>query len=125
MQKLPDFDVAMCGKIGGTKYYRPLLEDFYTKVDAIQEQRSISSYRIADGREVHFILNGDDKFLPIAMASVIGKYIRELFMLQINRKFGHDEPIPWASGYRHDGKTFQLLQQMKESYEKRDVEREK
>ncbi len=125
MERLSDFDIAMCGKIGGTKYYLPLFNLVGLDVEKVRESRSASVYRLHDGREIHFILDGDSKFLPIAMASIVGKYLRELFMHLINAKFGYESDIPWASGYRHDSKTYELLEKMKAKYPQSDVERRK
>lgn len=125
MSALPDFDLAMCGKLGGTRYYGRLFEGIGVNVTAIQETRGISSYRVADGREIHFILNGDERFLPIAMASIVGKYVREVFMFLMNKLVGHDEPVPWASGYRHDAKTYQLMEELSQRFPKEEVVRER
>ncbi len=123
LNKGADYDVAMCGKLGGTKYYGRLFERVGLKATVIRERRGMSSYRLEDGREIHFILNGDDKFLPIAMASIVGKYIREVFMLLMNRLVGHDETIPWASGYRHDAKTRELMEKLLERYPENEIVR--
>ncbi len=125
MERLSDFDVAMCGKIGGTKYYLPLFNLIGLDAEKVKESRNASVYRLQNGREVHFILDGDSKFLPIAMASIVGKYMRELFMHLINARFGYESDIPWASGYRHDSKTYELLERMKAEYPQSDVERRK
>jgi ribonuclease HII len=51
---------------------------------AKEETQSISTYRIAPNRTVSFIRDGDAAHLPIAVASMIGKYARELAMRDLN-----------------------------------------
>jgi ribonuclease HII len=110
-------EIALLGKLGGTKFYTLLFERNGAEIEKIlKETRGISSYRIhLSGKkiETHFIMDGDEVYLPITFASIIGKYIRELFMLSLNRYLGHDDFFPWASGYRHDHKTWVLVKELK------------
>lgn len=108
-------ETALLGKIGSTKYYA----SFFEKVgiilnETINETRGISSYQIKLNNkkmEIHFIMDGDEVYLPITFASIVGKYVRELFMLALNKFLGHNEIFPWASGYRHDHKTWILIEE--------------
>ncbi len=116
-----DFDIAMMGKIGGTRFYE---SNFFMRtgtqvLKTYDERREISGYRLSlPHREfdAYFILNGDEKYLPITLASIIGKYLREVFMLSLNFEAGFKSPIPYASGYRHDSRTFELLERLKKKY---------
>lgn len=100
-------DVALLGKIGGMRYYHPHLPE---GVDVIRESSRISHYRLQQ-QEILFIRKADAQFLPVAMASVVGKYIREILMLSLNRALGYREAIPWASGYHHDPRSHQLVKE--------------
>ena len=123
-----DFDIAMMGKIGGTKFYG---KNFFLRsgaelVETFMEKRDISGYRLRlPHREfdAYFILNGDEKYLPITIASIIGKYLREVFMLSLNYEAGFMDKIPYASGYRHDARTQELLTKLKEKYPEDEIVR--
>ena len=102
-EQLPS-DVYLMGKIGGMKYYRNFFMVAGENATAILEEHHISFYRVQH-KELYFILNGDEEYLPITLAGILGKYIRELFMKSISELFGFEGTIPFASGYRHDPKT--------------------
>jgi len=51
--------------------------------------------------KLRFIKSGDKFVFPMALASILGKYIREIFIKRINeflRK--HDSSLDWCGGYR-------------------------
>ena len=50
------------------------------------------------------------------MASLVGKYVRELFMRLLNRHFGYENKVPRVSGYPGDPKTLKLLEQVRARY---------
>ncbi len=102
-EKLPS-KIYFMGKIGGTKFYRNFFFVGGEDVKVIEEKHHISYYKIGE-RELYFLLNGDEEYLPIMLAGILGKYIRELFMKSISELFGFKDSIPFASGYRHDPKT--------------------
>ncbi len=125
-----DFDVAMMGKIGGTKFYESnfFMHTGAQVVETYEEKKEISGYRLMLPHRVfdaYFILNGDEKYLPITLASIIGKYLREVFMLSLNYEAGFKDPIPYASGYRHDSRTIELLEKLKEKYPEEEIVRQK
>jgi hypothetical protein len=50
---------------------------------------------------IKFITKGDMTEFPISLSSIIGKYIREVFIERINRYFRYYDPqIPFNSGYK-------------------------
>lgn len=113
------FEVGLLGKIGGTTRYSNLFEEERFKYEIIKEKRGISSYRVElkeSKISLHFIMNGDELYIPIILASVLGKYVRELFMYSLNLLVGKKDPVPWASGYRHDGKTWVLKELIKDKF---------
>ena len=56
---------------------------------------------------IHFAVKGDDKYLPIALASMTSKYVRELFMEALNEYFIQYAPeIRPTAGYYQDGTRF-------------------
>ena len=105
---LMPFELCLLGKVGGRKFYGPFLwsafgEDFTTIGEEPQESR----YE-AGGAEWRFAVDADAIYLPVAMASVVGKYIRELVMLELNARAGFSSPIPYCSGYPGDPRTQEL-----------------
>ena len=55
-------------------------------------------------------MDADANHLPVAMASMIGKYVREVSMERLNRYYvGHDPSLPRVSGY-HDPKTRDMVE---------------
>ena len=107
---------------GGRKHYLPALERIFPECEykIMVESDTLSSYRITAGRrgaDVHFAVRGEEAQLPIALASMASKYIRELFMVLVNRFWqGHVSDLASTAGYYVDGKRFleQIEPKMKE-----------
>jgi ribonuclease HII len=111
--------LTLLGKIGGTRRYRPWLDTStrFTDVETLHEEAAESRYQVRfDGRptELRFTRDGDATYLPIAVASVVGKYLREAIMLCLNRALGFDGTIPHASGYWSDPKTQEAIDRFDE-----------
>ena len=106
----PDQDLlCLMGKIGGTTHYKKwFFMAGLPEVQTLRESRGWSRYRV--GRwDLNFLMDADAQFLPVAMASILGKYTRELFMLSLSHGLGEGSPMPFASGYRHDSRTSQMI----------------
>lgn len=89
----------LCGRIGSTKDYSPFFNRFPLILGSPQREGE-TWYLLPDDSEVRFITDGDEKYFPIALSSVVGKYIRELFIEQMNRYFRSYLPyLPYCSGY--------------------------
>lgn len=91
----------LCGKIGGTINYRGYFS-FLNNFSGRQEigQRDLSSYRFDPLGTVQFIKDGDERHFPIALSSMFGKYIREIFIERLNRFFCSQIPgLRPVSGY--------------------------
>ncbi len=116
-----DYTIILCGKVGGYTYYlKALLLFDIVKYEVLKESKGHSSYKIVYNDkifEIHFLMDGDSIYYPIAIASIVGKYLREVFMKALNESFGFDYKIPYASGYKHDYKTIELIERIKENYE--------
>jgi ribonuclease HII len=92
--------LALCGKVGSTKKYGPWLQDAGIGLWMSEvESQAESTYRIVPYGRISFIRDGDATHLPIAVASMVGKYLRELAMRDINTLLARPEIRP-ASGYR-------------------------
>jgi len=99
-------------RLGGRMHYRAHLQrlfpDFNMKI--LKENESISSYEMRDGArgmKIHFLIKGEDRHLPVALASMTSKYLRELFMEKFNQFFQERCPgIAPTAGYYQDGQRF-------------------
>lgn len=115
-----EFNLVFCGKVGGYTYYTKAFFTLgITNYEILKENRGHSAYRIKYKDkifEIHFLLDGDKIYYPIAVASIIGKYLRELFMKALNENFGFDDEIPFSSGYKHDIRTLELIEKIKLNY---------
>jgi len=76
--------LAICGKIGGMgkygPFFGPLSQELYNVLD---EGRAESRYRFPELGEVRFVRDADAKDPLVMLASLVGKYVRELFMKRI------------------------------------------
>ena len=94
---------AVCGKVGGigeySKFFGPLSDRLHA---VLGEGRARSGYRFPGIGEVHFVRDADASDPLVSLASIVGKYVRELFMSRIGRHYPDDGRRP--SGY-HDPVT--------------------
>lgn len=98
----------------GRTHYRELLSLAlpHTDLRIVEETRERSAYEITarkGGRAmtVSFEVDADDRHLPVALASMTGKYIRELLMARFQNWFQQRLPdVRPTAGYATDGKRF-------------------
>lgn len=93
---------ATCGKVGGYASYPsafgPLAGRLFT---TLEEGRERSEYRIADLGRVAFVRDADDAHLLVALASLVGKWVRDLLTRRVTAYHrAHDPTLPHASGYQ-------------------------
>jgi ribonuclease HII len=96
------------GRIG---YHRPLMTAFEdVRLEVLEESPQRSSYRLSRQPApwiIAFCMKGEKHHLPIALASVYSKYLRELFMTCFNRYWsGHVAELRPTAGYAVDGDRF-------------------
>lgn len=104
--------VVSMDKQGGRNAYRRWLMAVCpeARVQALEEGAAASEYEIADGwrrMAVRLAPRADASSLPVALASMTAKYLRELHMAQFNAYW--TERCPWlapTAGYYTDGKRF-------------------
>lgn len=102
----------MVDKLGATSHYAPGLmrafEDRRLKV--IAEDPDHSAYEMVTGPsswQVSFTRRGDSKYMPVAMASLISKYVREILMGCFNAYWArHVADLKPTAGYYQDGLRF-------------------
>jgi hypothetical protein len=101
----------ICDKHGGRNRYGPLLQQRFpeTLIEARGESRARSTYRWRHGSrpvEADFCAGGE-QHLPVALASMISKYLREAAMLAFNRFWGQRLPdLRPTAGYPTDAHRF-------------------
>lgn len=97
---------------GGRKAYLTPLRLAFDGADftVLQESKDTSQYRITrQGRSmtVSFETGGETRHLPIALGSMIAKYIRELVMIRFNSFWSqHITDLKPTAGYVQDGRRF-------------------
>lgn len=106
-----DLQIIVDRQGGRTRYRRDLLRMFPDmELKILKENAQISSYQLeANGKSMrlHFAVGGDDKFLPVSLASMVSKYIRELMIDGMNRYFVALCPqLKPTAGYWKDGLRF-------------------
>ncbi|MDA0294830.1 MAG: hypothetical protein O3A31_02550 [Planctomycetota bacterium] len=102
----------VCDRQGGRSHYRAWLQDCFPDgaIRILGETPSVSRYRVDDsegGFVIGFETGSEDRHLPIALASMTAKYLRELAMIRMNRFFKEHIPeLKPTAGYVQDGRRF-------------------
>ena len=93
---------AVCGKVGGIaeygKFFGPLSGRLH---NVLEEGAARSAYRFPGVGELHFVRDADASDPLVMLASLVGKYVRELLMARIARFYPADAEASPPSGY-HD-----------------------
>jgi ribonuclease HII len=102
---------ATCGKVGGMRHYcRAFTVLSSQPCVTVQETPERSHYRFGWLGDVHFVRDADGRDPLVALASLIGKYLRELLMMRIVRHYRRQLPsLDDASGY-NDPVTDRFIQ---------------
>ena len=97
---LPEDVEAVCGKTGGIRKY-PGYFRHLTGYGIEEEGQGRSTYRVAGLGRVSFEVDADARHLPVGLASMVGKYLREVVMERQNRFYlSRDSCLRRVSGYR-------------------------
>ncbi len=97
---------------GGRRRYRKLLRDVFPDCacDVLREEAGGSVYRLSDREQtmwVAFKKDGDRLALPTSLASMLAKYVRELYMHAFNAYWqGRLEGLKPTAGYVRDARRF-------------------
>ena len=101
---------AVCGKVGGIteyeKFFGPLSGHLKTALEVSSKK---SSYYFPTLGEVTFLYDADARDPMVMLASLIGKYVRELLMARIVRYYREAPEDKGASGY-HDPHTHAFVE---------------
>lgn len=103
--------VATCGKVGGYCSYPAAFGPLSGRLHAVVvEGRARSEYSIPGLGRIAFVRDADDRHMLVSMASLVGKWTRDLLMSRIVRYHReHDPGLPDASGY-HDPVTSRFIE---------------
>jgi ribonuclease HII len=101
---------AVCGKVGGFDRYPPAFGTMSGWLHGVSvEGRARSEYVIPGLGQVAFVRDADERHLLVSMASLVGKWVRDLLMARIVRYHRATDPdLPDASGY-HDPVTTRFI----------------
>ncbi len=113
---------AVCGKVGGYGEYSKVFGPLAGRLHAVIEQtRRRSAYRFPGIGDIAFEMDCDASNILVAMASLVGKHLRELLMGRIVGHYRRDDPtLPLASGY-HDPVTARFVDATARAREERRV----
>lgn len=113
LKRHADEDVLIIvDKQGGRDRYGPLLGRHLRGARLVvkHQDRKAGHYHVRHrgmSGEVRFVLNGEKHSMPVALASMFSKYVRELYMTMFNgfwRK--HLPTVKSTAGYAQDAKRF-------------------
>lgn len=97
---------------GGRSGYRPVLQRMFPEMELaiVREDDTLSSYELS-GRgktlRIHFPVGAELKCLPVALASMLSKYVREVLNESMNRFFCNEcRDLRPTAGYWQDGQRF-------------------
>jgi hypothetical protein len=99
---------------GGRMHYRSELQRMFPEMElaVLKEDEHLSSYQLqseAGTMRLHFSAGADETYLPVSLASMLAKLIRELLIANLNRYFseicGQIRP---TAGYWEDGQRYLL-----------------
>ena len=97
---------------GGRINYTPSLMRMFPEMELKELKRTpvLSSYELFSKKKkmrLHFAAKADQHWLPVSLASMTSKYVRELMVDAINRYFtGFCGEIKPTAGYWQDGRRF-------------------
>jgi ribonuclease HII len=113
LDQFPDDDVRiLVDRQGGRAHYRENLRRSFPGMDLriVQEGDETSIYEMRRGSRLvrlSFEVKADDLYLPVALASMVSKYLRELLMECMNNYFvALDANLKPTAGYWKDGTRF-------------------
>jgi hypothetical protein len=100
--------VIWCDRHGGRRRYAPQVSRAFATplVQPLEEQPHRSGYAIGGGRTIEFSVGGERR-LPVAVASMTAKYVRELAMLAFNDFWQRRQPsLAATAGYPVDARRW-------------------
>jgi len=101
---------AVCGKVGGMGDYSKFFGPLSMRLHAVLAQgKAQSAYHFPGLGELRFVRDADAKDSLVMLASIVGKYVRELLMSRVSGYYRHgDDTLEAVSGY-HDPVTSRFV----------------
>jgi hypothetical protein len=113
MDERPGVPLRICvDRQGGRLHYTAQLLTAFRGFDlqVLEESPARSAYALRSREQevrLEFVAEGESHYLPIALASIFSKYLRELFMQGLNRYWQQRvEHLRPTAGYYRDGQRF-------------------
>jgi ribonuclease HII len=102
---------VVCGKVGGMNGYTQHFARLNAREpEIVTESAASSTYRLASIGELRFVRDADAAHPLVMLASLVGKYLREVFVDRIGQHFAADlTELRKPSGY-HDRITAQFAE---------------
>jgi len=100
--------VIWCDRHGGRRRYAPQVARAFATplVQTLEETASRSRYACGPGRSIEFSVGGESR-LPVAVASMTAKYLRELSMAAFNAFWSDRQPgLRPTAGYPTDARRW-------------------
>lgn len=96
---------------GRINYQQELLRMFPgSSLSVLRQDETMSSYELINDSgtmRIHFCIKADLKYLPVSLASMVSKYLREVMMMSLNGYFVSLCPdLKPTAGYWQDGQRF-------------------
>lgn len=97
---------------GGRVNYRDPLRQMFPDLElsVLRQDENDSSYELTGSGKtmrIHFVVKADLRFMPVSLASMASKYVRELLIESMNGYFlSHCDEIKPTAGYWQDGLRF-------------------
>ncbi len=107
--------VATCGKVGGIGKYEPFFGPLSGRLHtALEEGQARSCYHFPTLGELRFLRDADGSDPLVMLASLVGKYVREMLMNRITEFYRRElgDPNLSPSGY-HDPVTAKFVEKTK------------
>lgn len=103
--------LVVCGMIGGIRDYGSRFRRLDSRrVRLLASRRGQRRYTVDGVGELRFEVDADARHLPVALASIVGKYVREVSMRRIGEFYRLGDPeLQLASGY-HDPVTTRFIE---------------
>ena len=101
-----------CDRQGGREHYGSLLRLMFDEwsLEVLREPDGHSEYRLHNGSNVVRIIfreKAEAHCMPVALASMLSKYLREALMRRFNAFWAQHMPgVPPTAGYYGDGSRF-------------------
>ena len=102
--------LAVCGKVGGLGHYEDAFGPLSGRLRVkLVETRKQSSYFFPGMGEIRFVQDADDVDRLVGLASLVGKWLREVLMARVSRHYREaTADMPEPSGY-HDPVTTRFV----------------